>query len=158
MRTSPLILALASILLLTPLALAQDAPLEQEIYLHENLHIVPERINAREGDTIAAHVINAGTTPHDILFCGDGVNEQSTCRERWSFIRLDPGQEANITVPVKKAGTFDYYCSIPGHKQGGMRGELIVQASGTEKKGLPLGPLVPLAALALTATLLMRRR
>lgn len=153
-----LLLATAALLpLATPIAQAQDeAPLEQTIYLHENLHIVPERINAREGDKIAAYVINAGTTPHDILFCGDGVNEASTCKDRWSYVRLDPGQEANITVPVKKSGTFDYFCSIPGHKQGGMRGELIVQGGGEEKK-LPAPGILAIMGIALVALVLRGR-
>lgn len=156
MRT-PTLLVLAAVLLAAPSANAQDAaPLEQTIYLHENLHIAPERINAVEGDEIAARVINVGATPHDILFCGDGVNEQSTCKDRWSFVRLDPGQEANITVPVKKSGTFDYFCSIPGHKQGGMRGELIVQ--GNEKgNALPSAPWLAIAGLALVAFALRRK-
>ena len=158
MRSTAFLLAATLPLLVTPAALAQDAaPLEQTIYLHENLHIVPERINAVQGDKIAAYVINAGTTPHDILFCGDGVNDASTCKDRWSFVRLDPGQEANITVPVKKAGTFDYFCSIPGHKQGGMRGELIVQSSGEEKK-LPAPGLLSVVGLALAGIALRRPR
>lgn len=161
MRTPILLLAATMVLVFTPaLAQAQDeTPLEQTIYLHENLHIVPERINARQGDTISAHVINAGQTPHDILFCGDGVNAASTCKDRWSFVRLDPGQEANISVPVKKAGTFDYFCSIPGHKQGGMRGELIVQSSGEEKKSpIPTPTILAVGGLAVVALALRDRR
>ena len=154
-------IALAALLALVsvPPALAQDAPLEQTVYLHENLHIVPERINARVGDTIQAHVINAGQTPHDLLFCGDGTNDVSACQDRWSFIRLNPGQEGNITVEIKEAGTFDYYCSIPGHKQGGMRGELIVQGStGETKNPIPgMGLLLALAAAGVGLALLRKR-
>ena len=159
-RTTTILLLATLVPLAAAPAQAQDAaPLEQTIYLHENLHIVPERINAREGDSIAAHVINAGQTPHDILFCGDGVNEASTCKDRWSFVRLEPGQEANITVPVKKAGTFDYFCSIPGHKQGGMRGELIVQSSGDGTKSpIPAPAFLAVAGLALVALVVRRRK
>lgn len=158
MRTT-LFVVLSAVVILAPATLAQDAqPLEQTIYLHETLHIVPERINAAEGDQISARVLNAGSTPHDILFCGDGPNEQSTCRDRWSFVRLEPGQEANITVPVKKAGTFEYFCSIPGHKQGGMRGELMVQGVATDEKGIPLGASLALLALVASASLALRRR
>lgn len=155
-----MIAALVPLLLVAtfaPSAAAQDGPVEQTIYLHETLHIVPERINVVQGDTIQARVINAGTTPHDVLFCGDGVNEQSTCKDRWAFVRLEGGQETNITVPVKKAGTFEYYCSIPGHKQGGMRGELIVQGTADERK-VPAPALAGLATVLAVVAFAIRRR
>lgn len=149
-----LILALA--IPLTPVAAAQTQ--EHIMYLHENLHIAPPRIDAREGDTLSVQVLNVGSSPHDVVFCGDAPNGGSTCDDRWAFtIQLPPGQSANITVPVKEAGTFEYYCSIPGHKQGGMKGELVVQGTGSGKSTPTPALLAVLAGLAVAALALRRR-
>ena len=32
---------------------------------------------------------------------------------------IDPGKTAKLTVGLK-TGTYDVYCSVPGHKQAGM--------------------------------------
>ena len=39
---------------------------------------------------------------------------------------LNGGQEAELTVNLP-AGTYEFYCSIPGHKEGGMVGTLTVE-------------------------------
>lgn len=152
-----MLVALALAALAAP-AIAQGETQEHLIFLHENLHIAPERIDARQGDTLKVEVMNVGSTPHDVVFCGDGVNGGSNCNDRWAFtIRLPAGQGANITVPVKEAGTFEYYCSIPGHKQGGMRGELIVQGTADERK-VPAPALAGLATVLAVVAFAIRRR
>lgn len=150
-------LLILATLLATPV-LAQDVePREHIMYLHENLHIVPERINVQVGDTLRVNVINAGTSPHDVVFCGDAPNGGSQCNDRWAFSpRLNGGMETNITVPVKDAGTFEFYCSIPGHKQGGMKGEIIVQGE-PEKKLVPAPSFLPALVLLALAALVLRR-
>jgi hypothetical protein len=35
---------------------------------------------------------------------------------------LKPGQSASFTVTVKKAGKYEFLCSVPGHAAGGMKG------------------------------------
>lgn len=130
----PILLLLA----LAPVASAQGRTLQLEAYLHDNpLHLVPERFDAKVGDTLQVHVTNQGASPHTIVFCGDGVNGESTCKDRWAFASLQPAQDGNLTVPIKKAGAFEFYCDIPGHKQGGMRADLVIASDGAEKKSVP---------------------
>lgn len=157
------ILALA-LLLAMPLALAQDAR-EHAIYLHDQgsagpdatgrLHLVPEIIRAELGDTLRFLVTNAGSTPHNLLMCGDGEDFDEACEEKWGFTAmLQPEETATLTFEAKKPGRFDYYCFIPGHKAG-MKGTLVV--AGEEKNEAPLGALA-LCALAGAALLALRRR
>ena len=37
-----------------------------------------------------------------------------------------PGGTAELTFRTGQTGTFDFYCTIPGHKQAGMMGTLTV--------------------------------
>lgn len=40
---------------------------------------------------------------------------------------LKAGEQETIEFVADEAGTFEYYCSVPGHRQAGMVGKLIVQ-------------------------------
>ena len=39
---------------------------------------------------------------------------------------INPGQSTKLTVTFKKAGSYHYECTIPGHAAAGMRGNLKV--------------------------------
>jgi uncharacterized cupredoxin-like copper-binding protein len=56
-------------------------------------------------------VKNVGQTPHDLVVVGNGVNSKTPL--------LDPGKIADLKVTLK-AGKYELYCSVPGHKQAGM--------------------------------------
>lgn len=156
-----------AVLLLAGLSLAGAATAQEgrtiaiQAQLHElpsgGLHMLPERIDARVGDTLVVEVVNQGTTKHNLVFCGDPAGA-STCNERMAFTRLlDPGASQEITFTVEDAGTFDYYCDLPGHKQGGMAGTLYV--TGESKKNESPGPGPAILVLALVGiALLLRRR
>jgi uncharacterized cupredoxin-like copper-binding protein len=56
-------------------------------------------------------VHNDGKVPHDLVVKGGGVNKGTPT--------IDPGKSSSLKVDLKP-GTYDVYCSIPGHKQLGM--------------------------------------
>lgn len=136
------------------------AEFEMTVYLHEGpLHALPEEIRADVGDVLKLTIMNPeapGKGPHNFLVCGDGKKFSESCTDRWGFTgMIQPGESAPLTVTMEKAGTFEYYCFIAGHKAGGMSGDLIVQEARGEKKGLPMGPL---ALLALAGLAIITRR
>ena len=57
-------------------------------------------------------VKNAGQIPHDLTINGPGVSNQKTPL-------INAGKSAKLTVQLK-SGSYDFYCSVPGHKQAGM--------------------------------------
>jgi uncharacterized cupredoxin-like copper-binding protein len=62
--------------------------------------------------TYAFDLRNKGQVGHDLVFNGPGVDNEKTPV-------IDPGKTAKLTVDLK-TGTYDVYCSVPGHKQAGM--------------------------------------
>jgi uncharacterized cupredoxin-like copper-binding protein len=55
---------------------------------------------------------NDGQIPHDLTIDGPGVSNQKTPV-------IGPGKTAKLTVELK-SGSYDFYCSVPGHKAAGM--------------------------------------
>lgn len=55
---------------------------------------------------------NDGKIQHDLAIDGPGVNNEKTPL-------INGGQHATLKVELA-AGTYDFYCSVPGHKQLGM--------------------------------------
>jgi plastocyanin len=55
---------------------------------------------------------NKGHIGHDLVVNGPGVSDEKTSV-------IDGGKTAKLTVELK-SGTYDFYCSVPGHKQAGM--------------------------------------
>jgi uncharacterized cupredoxin-like copper-binding protein len=62
-------------------------------------------------------VANDGKIDHDLVIQGNGVDEKTPT--------IAPGKSATLNVDLKP-GTYDVYCSIPGHKQAGMDLKLTV--------------------------------
>ena len=56
-------------------------------------------------------VKNEGKVPHNLVVKGTGVDEATS--------DLAPGISESLTVELKP-GSYEFYCSIPGHKQLGM--------------------------------------
>ncbi len=43
-------------------------------------------------------------------------------------VDVNPGETVDIVIPAGTApGTYDFYCNVPGHKEAGMVGTLIVK-------------------------------
>jgi len=61
---------------------------------------------------------NASSTPHDIAIEGNGVNSKGQI--------VQGGATSTVKVTLK-AGTYTFYCSVPGHREGGMEGTITVK-------------------------------
>lgn len=74
-------------------------------------------ITAKPGDTI--EMTNTGQLEHDFTVDELGIHE----------VTPSNGDTVTITVPEDaKPGDYEFYCSVPGHKQAGMVGTLTIEA------------------------------
>ena len=75
----------------------------------------PAELSAPAGD-ITLDLTNDSAVPHNIAVDGaEGVSDT-----------IQDGGTAELTVNLP-AGTYEYYCDVPGHRQAGMVGTLTVQ-------------------------------
>jgi len=73
-------------------------------------------------ETVAAGEIeitfeNAGTVGHDLVF--EDINAGTQV--------IEPGESETIRFIIEEPGTYTFYCSVNGHRQLGMEGELVVE-------------------------------
>ena len=67
--------------------------------------------------TVTLKAMNPQSVPHDISIKGNGVNVTGE--------QVSNGGTSTVTADLKP-GTYEYYCSVPGHEQAGMKGTLTV--------------------------------
>ncbi len=69
-------------------------------------------------DEIDADVSAGGVTD------GEHGNEHDS--DAALAVHADAGDDSSITFVANEAGTYEFYCTVPGHKDSGMVGTLIV--------------------------------
>jgi len=75
------------------------------------------KANATAGQ-VTISMPNQAPITHDISIKGNGVNQQGP--------RVGKGGTSKTPVNLKP-GTYTFYCSVPGHEAGGMKGTLTVK-------------------------------
>ena len=68
--------------------------------------------------TVTITMDNPSDLPHAIELEGDGVEEEGETVEK--------GGTSTVKAEVKP-GEYEFYCPVPGHKEGGMTGTLTVK-------------------------------
>lgn len=77
----------------------------------------PEVLTVRVGDRVRVTLDNSqGVLQHDMLQSDLKIHAE-----------VQPGKKVTFEFTPAQAGTFDLVCSVPGHKEAGMTGKLVVQ-------------------------------
>jgi plastocyanin len=67
---------------------------------------------------VTLEMTNPSAVPHDISIKGGGVDQHGSATEN--------GGKSTVTADLKP-GSYEFYCSLPGHEQAGMKGTLTVK-------------------------------
>ena len=78
----------------------------------------PAEITLDKPGTYVFEAVNSGDTVHALEVEGQGIEEKTE--------EIQPGQSAQLKVELK-AGTYELYCPVGGHKEEGMEGTLTVK-------------------------------
>lgn len=83
------------------------------------MYFDPEEVSADAGSDLTINFDNAGNQLHDFTiddFDGERVH-----------VEVASGEEDSVTLTMPdEAGEFEFYCTIPGHRDAGMHGFLTV--------------------------------
>lgn len=102
----------------TPTAEQQTSATKTVEVTEGDFYFKPNQITVNKGDKVTMHFSNVdGDDPHDFVL--EGYNLRTG--------RTGPNGKATLTFVADKAGVFAFYCDLPGHKQKGMVGALVVK-------------------------------
>ena len=96
----------------------------------------PSRIEVKRGEQIRFIVRNAGTEDHEFLIASTADNLKHAdamkknprmAHDDPNGVRLAPKKSAEILWKFTKAGTFEFACLIPDHRDYGMTGRVTVK-------------------------------
>jgi len=77
--------------------------------------------------TVTFKVVNKGILPHTLKFCSSnkGTITPNACAGKGTP-QILAGKSGTLTITFRKAGKYEYICTIPAHAQNGMKGVLTV--------------------------------
>jgi len=96
----------------------------------------PYRIEVKRGEQIRFVLRNVGTEDHEFLLATTGENlKHAELMKKFPHmehddpngVRVGPKKTAEILWKFTKAGTFEYSCLIPDHREYGMTGRVVVK-------------------------------
>jgi uncharacterized cupredoxin-like copper-binding protein len=97
---------------------------------------VPDRIEVRRGEQIKFVLRNNGEQDHEIVVAtlAENLKHLEEMKKNPDMEhddpnarRLKPKGTAEMVWHFTKAGTFDFSCLIPGHRESGMHGTIVVK-------------------------------
>ena len=80
------------------------------------LRFTTESLQANAGE-VRIVMENPSSVPHNVAIKGGGVDEKGEI--------VGEGETSEVSATVEP-GTYEFYCSVPGHEAAGMKGELTV--------------------------------
>jgi uncharacterized cupredoxin-like copper-binding protein len=98
-----------------------------------DIYFEPSEITIPADTDVTANLPNDGVTPHNFSIDALGID-----------VDIAPGATEQVVINAP-AGEYEYYCNVPGHKQAGMVGTLIVS---DDAAAAPAGAATPAAAPA----------
>ena len=81
----------------------------------EDIFFDPKEVTIPANTPIEFDLPNTGASPHDFSIDALKISQA-----------VEPGESAKVTINAP-AGTYEYYCNVPGHKEAGMVGTLTVK-------------------------------
>jgi uncharacterized cupredoxin-like copper-binding protein len=80
------------------------------------LRFTTESLQANAGE-VTIVMDNPSSVPHNVAIKGGGVDEKGEV--------VGKGGKSEVSATLEP-GTYEFYCSVPGHEAAGMTGELTV--------------------------------
>jgi uncharacterized cupredoxin-like copper-binding protein len=97
---------------------------------------IPDKLEVRRGEQVRFILTNSGTLEHEFILATPAENMKHAEEMKKNpdmehddpnGKRVAPGKKSEIVWRFTKAGTFEYGCLIPGHREAGMIGTIVVK-------------------------------
>ena len=130
---------LVLLLILGACAAPTKPPVQQVTLTGTEFSFSPNTINLQVGQRVDLTIKNAGTLDHDVksaipisgltyLAADNAKDEQTTNIANGTFdVDYGTGTVAQVSFVPSQAGTYQFFCDIPDHKEAGMMGTFVVK-------------------------------
>jgi uncharacterized cupredoxin-like copper-binding protein len=97
---------------------------------------VPDRLEVKRGEQIRFVIVNVGELPHEFVLASTADNlKHAVLMQKYPDMEHDdpngktvqPKGRAEILWRFSKRGEFEFACLIPGHREAGMTGKIVVK-------------------------------
>ena len=96
----------------------------------------PDHVDVKKGEQVRFVIRNEGALKHEFTLASVKDNDKhAEMMQKFPDMEhddpnaksVDPGKTAEILWRFSKAGTFEFACLIPGHREAGMHGSVTVK-------------------------------
>ncbi|MGJ3243402.1 MAG: cupredoxin domain-containing protein [Opitutales bacterium] len=77
----------------------------------------PDKVEIKPGETVQIRFVNAGRVAHNLNLVKLGKKTET----------IQAGKKDSFIFSIDEPGKYQFVCKVPGHKQAGMKGTLVVQ-------------------------------
>jgi uncharacterized cupredoxin-like copper-binding protein len=100
------------------------------------MRFIPDRLDVKKGEQVRFIIQNKGALKHEFTLASvQDNNKHAQLMQKYPDMEhddpnaksVDPGKTAEILWRFSKAGTFEFACLIPGHREAGMHGTVAVK-------------------------------
>ena len=97
-------------------------PVEESVTLEATeFKFEPSKLEIPAGREVTLRLENEGVVAHNLIVIQGRKKEA-----RPKIESIQKGDTAELSLRFEDAGTYDFHCDVPGHKQAGMRGVIRV--------------------------------
>jgi uncharacterized cupredoxin-like copper-binding protein len=100
------------------------------------MKFAPDKLDVKKGEQVRFIIQNKGALKHEFTLASVKDNDKhAEMMKKFPDMEhddpnaksVDPGKTAEIVWRFTKAGTFEFACLIPGHREAGMHGTVTVK-------------------------------
>jgi uncharacterized cupredoxin-like copper-binding protein len=102
----------------------------------DSMHFVPDRVEVKRGEQVKFVIRNTGSVKHEFMLATtkDNLKHQELMKKFPDMEHDDPNgktlavkAQAEVLWLFNKRGEFEFACLIPGHREAGMHGKVVVK-------------------------------
>lgn len=100
------------------------------------MKFTPDRLDVKKGEQVRFVLQNKGALPHEFRIATVKDNDEHAAMMRdmpdmkhheANAVSIDPGKSTELVWRFTRAGSFEFACLIPGHREAGMHGIVAVK-------------------------------
>ena len=104
--------------------MVSEAPTTTAVVVAERTTFDRSQLSTGSGEPLGLFLVNRDPTAHSFDIDDLGIH-----------VQMPPNSTIALAIPAARAGTFEFYCALLGHRDAGMAGTLTIQGTAAASGG-----------------------